>query len=58
MQIPPYGLKQHLCPPIVTAYARLLALIYSVAAYILESNPAPMTPSEPKFTKRGGDLSG
>jgi len=32
--------------------------VCSVAAYLPQSNAAPVTPREPIFTKRGEDLSG
>jgi len=43
---------------IPTACTILFVKMHSVAAYIPESNANPVTPREPKFTKRGEDLSG
>jgi len=45
-------------PPVPTACTILFVDTQSVAAYIPESNAAPVTPHEPKFTKRREDLSG
>jgi len=57
-QIPPHGLKQRCRLQYRMPHTILFVLIQSVAAYIPESNAAPATPREPKFTKMGEDLFG